>query len=224
MDRKFAILLSLGLAILCAFVYKFATYSLEQQNQKGDDATVVSCQKLLEEWPRDNYHLVLTDFQPGATVASYDYDQDDNWDLVYVALFPSDWTELGNNYRAVIVYFDDVKNKAELDERLSAESLDSQLWYTQQTLPSAVHSDLASQYVLMDFSRSVVLQGGFRPPNMKVAEYAVLGSYLGIIACGIVAAWNMIAMLLPKPRPHNFFNDDDDDNLPVTNRAGLPDF
>lgn len=224
MDRKIAILLGLGLGILCAFVHKFATYSLEQQSHEGDQATVVSCQQLLEKWPRDNYHLLLTDFQRGTPLASYDYNQDGNWDLVYVALFPAHLTELGNNYRSVIIHFDDVKNEAELDERLSAERLDSQLWYTQQKLPPAAHSDLARQYVLMDFSRSVVLQGGFQPPNMKIAKFAVRGSYLGMIACGIVAVWNMIAMLLPKPRPHNFFNDGDDDDLPVTNRAGLPEF
>lgn len=222
MDRNFAILLGLGLGILCAFVNRFATASLDDLKNEEKQATAVSCQQLLKEWPRDNFHLLLTKYQRGAHVASYDRDQDGNWDLVYVPLFPADLTTLGNNYYSVIVHFDDVKNEAELDERLASEGLDCQLWYTQQELPSAIHSDLAHAYRLMDFSRCVVVQGGFHPPNAKVAEIAVLGSYLGMIVGGIVAVWNMVAMLLPKRRPHNFFDDDDD--APVTNRAGLPDF
>ena len=222
MDRKFAILLGLGLGILCAFVHWFATGSLDGLNNEGSQATTVSCQQLLKEWPRDNYHLLLTDYQRGARIAFVDRDQDDNWELVYVPLFPANLTEMNNNYYSVIVHFDDVKNQAELEERLAADGLDCQLWYTQQTLPPAIHSDLAHDYRLMDFSRCVVVQGGFRPPNKKIAEIAVVGSYLGMIACGIVMIWNLVAMLLPKHRPHNLFDEDDD--APVTNRAGLPDF
>ena len=223
MDRKFAILLSLGLGILCAFVYRFAIGSRDSLNNEGNQATTISCQQLLEGWPRDNFHLLLTEYQRGARVASYDHDQDGNWELVYVPLFPARLTSLSNNYHSVIVYFDDVKNQAELNERLAAGKLDCQLWYTQQKLPPDIHSDLAHEYRLMDFSRCVVLQGGFEPPSMKIAEIASLGSYLGMIACGIVMVWNLVAMLLPKRRPRNFF-DDDDDAAPVTNRAGLPDF
>lgn len=222
MDRKFAILLSLGLGILCAFVHRFATGSLDESNSQVTQATTVSCRQLLKEWPRDNFHLRITDYQRGARTVPYDRDQDGNWDLAYIPLFPADLTILGNNYHSVIIYFDDVKNETELNERLAAKELDCQLWYTQQKLPADIYSDLASEYRLMDFSQCVVVQGGFRPPNLKVAKIAVLVSYLGMIACGIVMVWNLVAMLIPKRRPHNFFSEDDD--APVTNRAGLPDF
>lgn len=222
MDRKFAILLSLCLGIVCAFVHWFGTKSFDELNSEGDQAISVSCEQLLEKWPRDNFHLLLTDYQRGKRFVSCDHDQDDNWELVYVPLFPSHLTTLGNNFSSVIVYFDDVKNEAELNARLAEGELDSQLWYTQQELPEAIHSDMAQEYRLMDFSRCVVLQGGFRPPNKAIATYAVLGSYLGMIACGIIVVWNFIAMLLPKRSPHDFFNDEDEG--PVTNRAGLPDF
>lgn len=222
MDRKFAILLSLGLGILCAFVHRFATGSLDESNSEVSQATTVSCRQLLKEWPRDNFHLRLADYQPGARIVHYDRDQDGSWDLAYLPLFPADLTTLGNNYYAVIVHFDDVKNEAELNERLAAKELDCQLWYTQQKLPPDIYSDLAREYRLMNFSRCVVVQGGFNPPNTKIAKGAVLGSYLGMIACGIVMVWNLVAILLPKPRPHKFFDEDDD--APVTNRAGLPDF
>lgn len=228
MDRKFAILLSICLAVLCAFVYRFATQSLSELSSEGDQATIVSCEQLLKKWPSDNYHLRLTNYQRGKQVVAYDRDQDGNWEKVYVPLFPAHLTTVGNNYNSVIVYFDDVKNEVELDERLSAEALDTQLWYTQQTLPVATHSEMAQHYRLMDFSRCVVLQGGFQPPNKKIATYAVLGSYLGLIACGIVAVWNLVAMLIPmltpKRRPNRFFNDDEDDDAPITNRAGLPEY
>ena len=124
----------------------------------------------------------------------------------------------------MIVHFDDVKNEAELDERLATDGLDAQLWYTQQTLPPATHSEMAQHYRLMDFSRCVVLQGGFNPPSTKIATYAVLGSYLGLIASGIVAVWNLVAMLIPKPRSHSFFDDEEENDAPISNRAGLPEY
>ena len=221
MDRKFAILLSICLGVVCAFVNWFANQSLSDEKTIGDQPIVVSTQQLLEEWPRDNFHLLLTDYQRGIPLATYDHDQDGNWELVYVPLFPAHLKSLGNNFNSVIVYFDDVKNEKELDARLASGELDSQLWYTQQKLPEDIHSDLANAYRLMDFSHCVVLQGGFDPPNKDVAKYAVLGSYLVILACGVVAVWNLVAMLLPKRRPHDFFNDEDEG--PITNRAGLPD-
>ncbi len=222
MDRKFAILLSLCLGIVCAFVHWFGTKSVQELNDEGDQAISVSCAQLLEKWPRDNFHLLLTDYQRGNYVVARDEDQDENWELVYVPLFPAHLKSLGNNFNSVIVYFDDVKNEDELDARLDAGDLDAQLWYTQQELPEQIYSDMAQKYRLMDFSRCVVLQGGFRPPNKDIAKYAVLASYLGMIACGIIVVWNVIALLLPKHRPNDFFNDEDDG--PISNRAGLPDF
>lgn len=221
MDRKFAILLSICLGVVCAFINWFGTKSLDGLDKEENQPTVVSCEQLLEKWPRDNFHLQLTDYQRGKRIVSQDYDQDDNWEMVYVPLFPSRLSSLGNNFSSVIIYFDDVKNETELNERLASEKLDAQLWYTQQKLPTAIYSDMAQEYRLMDFSQCVILQGGFRPPNKDIASFAVLGSYLGILASGIIIVWNGIAMLIPKRRPYDFFNDDED--APITNRAGLPD-
>jgi hypothetical protein len=222
MARKFAIILRLCLGVVCAFIHRFGTSSLEELTGETDQKIVVSCDQLLNKWPRDNFHLLLTDFQRGKHFVSYDHDQDENWELVYVPLFPSHLKSLGNNFNSVIVYFDDVKNEDELNERLASGELDTQLWYTQQKLPDDIHSDLAQSYRLMDFSKCVVLQGGFRPPSKDIATYAVLGSYLGLLSCGVIVAWNLVAMFLPKRGPRDFFNDEEDQ--PATNRAGLPDF
>jgi len=223
MDRKFAILLSLCLGVLCAFVHRFATYSLSELNNDDTQATSVSCEQLLLEWPDNNFHLRLTDYQRGKRFVAVDQDQDGSWEKVYIPLFPNHLTALGNNYRSVIVHFDDVKNETELVARLAADELDAQLWYTQQTLPAATHSEMSQHYRLMDFSKCVVLQGGFRPASKKIATFAVMGSYFGLIAAGIVAVWNLVAMLIPTPAPRQFFDDEDED-APVTNRAGLPEY
>ena len=224
MDRKLAILLAVCLGILCAFVYKFTTLSLDSQDNVAAQTTVVSCQQLIKEWPSDNYHLRLTDYQRGKHVASFDNDQDGNWDKVYVPLFPAHLTEVGNNYNAVIVYFDDVKNEQELNERLETGELDSQLWYTEQKLPSPIHSDLAQKYRLMDFAGCVVLQAGFEPPDSQTVKSVVLGSRIGMIACAIVAIWNLLAMV-PSMRPHyDSVQEEEEEDLPLSNRAGLPEY
>ena len=205
MNRKLAILLSVCLGVVCAFVYTVGKRSAAAAEDQVFDPTVISCKELLEAWPKDNYHLVLTDYQRGKRYASYDYDQDGNWDLVYVPLFPADLRELGNNFRSVIVYFDDVHNEQELTERLATGQIDTQLWYTQQKLRSDIHSDLAHQYRLMNFSKCVVLQGGFRPASPMIGKSALL-----------------VSTILPKSQDRNFMDDEDD--APITNRAGLPDF
>jgi len=224
MHRKLAILTSFCLGILCAFVYKFGTLSLDGIDNVVEQTTVVSCQQLLSEWPSDNYHLRMTDYQRGQHVAFYDHDQDKNWELVYVPLFPAHLSEVGNNYRAVIVHFNDVKNEQELDERLASGELDSQLWYTQQTLPSAIHSDLAQKYRLMNISGCVVLQGGFQPPNGQIAKSAVLGSRIGMIACTIVAIWNLLALVPSMQQHYGSTRDEEEEDAPVSNRAGLPEY
>ena len=222
MDRKFAILLSLCLGIVCAFIHRFGTQALDELNRDGHEALAISCEQLLEDWPKENFHLLLTDYQRGVKYSADDYDHDENWERVYVPLFPAHLQSVGNNFNSVIVYFNDVKNEDELNARLASGELDSQLWYTQQELPPEIHSDMAQKYRLMDFSHCVILQGGFRPPNKSIAKYAVLGSYLGMLVSGVIAIWNAVAMLLPTGKTRGFF-EDEDDNLPISNRAGLPD-
>jgi hypothetical protein len=55
-----------------------------------------------------------------------------------------------------------------------------------------------------------------------IGKSALLVSTIGMIASGIIAVWNLIAMILPKSQDRNFMDDEDD--APITNRAGLPDF
>ena len=76
----------------------------------------------------------------------------------------------------------------------------------------------------MDFAGCVVLQAGFEPPDSQTVKSVVLGSRIGMIACAIVAIWNLLAMV-PSMRPHyDSVQEEEEEDLPLSNRAGLPEY
>lgn len=221
MSRKLAILLGACVAVVCAFVNFLARKSAEELTDVVSKPVVISCQQLLDQWPDDTYHIQLVEFQRGKEVVARDFDGDSSWDLVYVPLFPNALRKVGNNYSSVIVHFDDVPNDAALNKRLEQGQLESQLWFSEQELPTDIHSEMARKHVLMDFSKCVVLQGGFRPPSPILGKSLIFGSCIGLIAASIFMIWNLIAMMIPQRKPMDLHIEQPQR---TSNRAGLPDF
>ena len=218
MNRVFSILLCLCGAVVCAFL-AYVGYKQDQSDQQiAVEFPSHSCEELLNEIPNDLSKFSLTEFQPGKHFVSYDDDENGQWEQVWVPMFPASLKKLNRNYRAVIVSFVDTPDKESLHKKLTSKKIDSEYWFTSQTLDTRSYNRLAAKYSSLDFNRSILIYSGYPDSQISLGTYLFWGGAGGSILSLLFIGWQSMSLVIAGIRSES--EDDEDDD--IINRAGLP--
>jgi len=211
MIRKFVILICICIAACSAAVaYLSMQVDKEAQALVGEGIPHT----------KNTTGIQLTEFASGKLIADFDYDGDQQWDDVCVPLFPPKKSKVTWGYTSVLVHFKGVTNQEQLDALLAEGKLDTDYWPQRQELANATHSKLAQGYKNLDFSKSIVLHYGYEAENPLLGKTSLeLSKMVGAVSLGI--AFLTLLTFLFKARPKNL-NELKEEDIPVTNRAGLP--
>ncbi len=220
MSRFVVILLCLFVAVACVCGGYFGYTRLTKSEDQPDLPTEITCQELLDKIPANLDLVTLTDFQPGKHFVSYDDDDDGQWERVFVPLFPLQLTKLDQNYHAVIVRFDDVRNKDQLSEKVKSQSINAQYWSMSQQLDRRTYWRMARDYSSMNFRRNVILYSG-SPPARNFGRAIVIGSGIGLLVSMLVGGWQAFALMIAGIK-HQIELENESEEEKITNRAGLP--
>lgn len=219
MIRKAIILLSLCCAVLCAFV-GYLSYQVTQESEKAVGAGVPkTCHEVLESPLSETSRITLTDFAPGKHIALVNGEHN-QWDRLCVPFFPRKRQKIGYGYRAVLVCFKDVKTREALDALIENRELDINFWPERQELDRAIHSQLAQKYTNLDLAHSPVLYHGFDAANPVLGESSMYASAAVGSAAIFAAFLAMVSGLFKRTKPT--LSEDNIEEQPTTNRAGLP--
>ncbi len=221
MNRIVAILLCICSAVVCAFLAWLGYQGPQSDSAATVDAKVYSCQQLLEKIPPDLGQLQLADYKSGKHYVSYDDDDDGKWDRVFVALFPSQMTQLKQNYRAVFVSMAGIADEQQLFEKINSGNLDADYWDWSQRLDNTTYNRMAEYYDSLDFDRSVILYSGY-PRRTGVAQIMLWGGAAGVVLSIAVIAWQLFGSILDGMRRASNEDEDEDGDVMITNRAELP--
>lgn len=223
MIRKFTILLSLCCVVLCTFVGYLSDQAIKSSEKRTAPPVDVACQELIDERPIETSSYLVKDFAPGKFWAEIEATDTGEWSEVCMPLFPRRRSGIKHSYRGVVVCFKGVKNESELVELLQQGELELNFWPTRQDLPSVHYSRLAQRYKSMDFENSVVLHWGFEKEGPLLGKSSLMLSYaVGAIALCVAVFTLLIGFLMKlKPKPSAFSFEEDDEDQPTTNRAGL---
>ena len=227
MIRKAITLLSLLCVVLCAFV-GFVSYKAVQESEKSDPPAVdaITCDAFLNDVPSATSKVLLTEFAPGKQSAHWDNDSDGEWESLCVPIFPRKNIKITHGYNAVLVYFNDVKDRESLDEIIKSGELEANFWPLRQDLDVATHSLLAQQYENLDFSKSPVLHYGFKTSNPLLGQKSLMASAaVGTLSIVVGFLSMVVGFFMRKPTRSISINEDkdeDEEKKPTTNRAGLP--
>ncbi len=220
MSRFVIILLCLCIAVACVCGGYFGYNQLTKSEDQPDAPTEITCQQLLDKIPANLDLVALTDFQPGKHFVAYDDDDDGQWEQVFIPLFPSQLTKLDQNYHAVIVRFDDVRNKDQLSEKVKSPSINAQYWSMSQQLDRRTYSRMARDYSSMNFRRNVILYSG-SSPTRNFGREIVIGSGIGLLVSMMVGGWQAFALMIAGIK-HQIELESESEEEKITNLAGLP--
>jgi len=200
--------------------------AVAEANKSEVPPVSTSCDEILNEVPGKISRIMLSGFAPGKELACWDNDADEEWDSLCVPLFPRKNLKISNGYSAVLVYFNGVKDRDSLNEILKSDELETDFWPLRQELDVATHSMLAQKYANLDFSRSPVLHYGYSAGNPVLGKTSLtISAALGSLSLMGAFLSFVVGFFMKKPKRKISFDDegyDDDDDKPVTNRAGLP--
>lgn len=221
MIRRVLIPLCLCFAILCAFIGYVSQKAIKESTMVTSNTTSFACQELIDRRPAESMGVAIKDFLAVDRFAEMDFDEDGRWDEVAVPLFPTQKPKNKATYQAVIVCFRGVATRKDLEQILIADEVKAEYWASQQVLDDHLKTQLAIEFINMDFAGSPVVFVGYPNTNPLLGakslqlSYLLGGASLGIAALAFVAS-TLIAIFnrRPKTRPER--------PKPKRNRAGLP--
>ena len=195
---------------------------LSLYEQKSAPPVDISIENFVHSRPQNVNHFKLKDIRPGANVYPAPVRKDGEWEKVYVCLFSKNTYRLPKNYFSVIVELDGVNGREQLGELLSRGELEVYYWPDDQELPSEVYNRMAFKYRGMHFARCLLCKSGGPPPSPDYGNNCMMVGFIGFILSfvGVVGYYCIRLLLSVIYRERDPWYDEDDD--PVTNRAGLP--
>ena len=214
--------------ILCVFLAVASGFLLVLGNQAvKENARIVEVKEfdgtdLLNEPPVQQKKLLVKNFTWGKHHSKMDFNEDGNWDELFVCIFPTKVKQNITRYKAILVNFHDVKNQEELDEFLKQTELEV-LFSPGEKVSEYAYANLAKKYKSLDFQNSVVVQANAPDVTNDNAELFLLGGKGGLALSGILFVlfliYRVIKAILPKKKDGFDF---EDAPQPTRNKAGLP--
>ena len=196
MLRPLIILLLFGLAIGSG-AYGLMNHNREKQ-QPAETAEVVheyeaiELVKLLRRPPESHQAIELEDFHFGVLPMTFDYDEDEVWDEVYIPLFPANLHK-SHNCICVIYHSEKYKTQEELEALLEGETLKGFYNPSNQKLPDAVFSKMARKYGSIDYSKSLLFSD--EEPTSPIQYSSAFGAFACFAFFLALAGWQTMSMV-----------------------------